>query len=403
MEQRLKTLKTGIFERCQTHFDDIVAIRRDIHMYPEIGFEERRTADIAAGELEKLGIKTRRQVGKTGVVGDIQTPGAERRIALRADMDALPIQELGDAPYKSRIDGKAHMCGHDVHTATLIGAARVIHDLKGRLKANVRFIFQPSEEMDPGGAPAMIEDGALEGVDEIYGLHAWPLLEAGQFGICPGAAFGQSDHFEIEITGRGGHAALPHLAVDPILIGSQFVTNLQSIVSRNVDPLESAVVSITRFLGGTTDNVIPPAVKIIGTVRTLNKEIQVGIRERMEGMLSGMAAAHGARYRFSYHEGYPVTYNHEPCAARALSLAGTLVGEEQVTFPQKAVLGAEDFSYYSEKIPACFINLGSGNRERGITRMCHDPRFDVDEQCMIYGMALHAALALTFEDEVLPT
>jgi len=392
----MKTLVSNIFDSCQSHFDEIVAVRRDIHMHPELEFDVHRTAGIVAEALEGLGVKVRTGVGKTGVVGDIEISGATKRIALRADMDALPMQELGNPSYKSKVDGKAHMCGHDAHTAMLIGAARVISQFKDELKANVRFIFQPSEEKFPGGAPAMMEDGVLDGVDEIYGLHVWPLLEAGQFAICPGPALGQPDVFEVEIKGKGGHAAFPHLAIDPILIGSQFVTALQSIVARNVDPLESAVISVTQFHGGTTDNVIPPSVKLTGTVRTLKKDIQVSVREKIENVLSGMTSAHGASYNFSYQEGYPVTYNHESCATNAFSIMKMLVDEGNISYPYPPLLGGEDFGYYSQKIPACFIFLGAGNKEKGIVNMCHDPRFDVDEKCMIYGMAMHVSLALSF-------
>jgi amidohydrolase len=389
-----------IYELCQSHFDDIVAIRRDIHQYPEIEFDVHRTAAIAAKELEKLGATVKTGIGKTGVVGDIEIPGATKRIALRADMDALPMQELGNPSYKSKIDGKAHMCGHDVHTAMLIGAARVLTQLKDELKTNVRFIFQPSEEKHPGGAPAMMADGALDSVDEIYGMHVWPLIEAGQFAICPGPAFAQSDSFEIEIHGKGGHAAFPHLTIDPVMMGSQFVTLVQSVVGRNIDPLDSAVISVTQFHGGSAHNVIPPSVRLAGTVRTLKKEVQAQVRERLETLLSGITAAHGGTYDFFYQEGYPVTYNHQPCADNALAIAKTLVDEKSVHSPYPPVLGGEDFGYYSQEIPACFIFLGAGNREKGIVNMCHDPRFDVDEQCIIYGMAMHVSLALNFPRNV---
>lgn len=393
----MKKLFARIFECSRAHFEDVKSIRRDIHMHPELGFDVQRTAAVVADELEALGIRTTREVGKSGVVGDIEIPGAKKRIALRADMDALPMEELTAVPYRSQIAGKAHMCGHDVHTATLIGTAGVLTDLRDRLKTNVRLVFQPSEEAWPGGAQAMIADGVLEGVDEIYGLHTWPEFEAGQFGICPGAYLGQADHFEIRITGVGGHAAMPSFAVDPIVIGAQFVTALQSIVSRNVDPLASAVVTVTQFHAGTTDNVIPPDAKLVGTVRTLDKEVQVTVRDRVEKLLAGIVSGQGASHTFSYEEGYPVTSNHDLCVKRALSVARALVGEEQVVFPQTPILGSEDFGYYSRKVPGCIFNLGSGNREQGITKMCHDPRFDVDETCMIYGMAVEAALALTFE------
>ncbi len=391
--------KERVHQLARQYFEDIVAIRRDIHMHPEIGFEVERTAGIAAREMEKLGLEVRTGVGKTGVVADLNIPGATRRIALRADMDALPMQELGNPPYKSRIDGKAHMCGHDAHTAMLIGAARILTTLREELSAGVRFIFQPNEENIPGGAPAMIADGCLEGVDEIFGLHVWPLHPTGTISICNGPALGQPDVFEIEIKGIGGHAAVPHKTVDPIVIGAQFVSNLQSIVSRNVDPLESAVVSVTQFHAGSTHNVIPENARIVGTVRTFDKSIQREIRHRLKSLLAALTAAHGAEYAFNYEEGYPVCYNHEQSVHKALEASREIVGEDKVIFPGTPVLGGEDFAYYTEKIPGCFIFLGIRNEQKGTVYMCHDPRFDVDEEAMIYGMALHATLALQYGRE----
>ena len=395
-------MKNVILEQCHHHFDDIVAIRRDIHQHPELGFDVHRTASIAADALRALDIPVRTGIGRTGVVGDLEVPGASKRIALRADMDALPIQELTDVPYKSKIDGKAHLCGHDAHTAMLIGTARILSHLRDDLKTHVRFIFQPSEEALPGGAPAMITDGALEGVDEIYGIHVFPLYAVGEYATCTGPMLAQSDTFQITLTGRGGHAAFPHLTVDPIVIGAQFVTALQSIIARNVDPLDSAVVSVTQLHGGDTDlknglagaalNVIPPKVLIGGTVRTLQASVQKRVRAQLERLLAGFADAHSATYTFTYHEGYPVTYNHEPCVTTVLSAARGLVGEDNLVFPMSPVLGGEDFAYYSQEIPACFVMVGAGNEEKGIVNMCHHPQFDIDETCMIYGMALLASL-----------
>lgn len=386
----------AVLAACRVHYEEIVAIRRDIHQHPEIGFDVHRTAGIAASEMEKLGLVVRTEIGVTGVVGDLEIPGATKRIALRADMDALPLQEEGDPPYKSLVPGKAHMCGHDVHTAMLIGAARVLTEMRDSLSVNVRFIFQPSEEQFPGGAPAMMADGVLDGVDEIYGLHVWPMLAVGNFAICPGPALGQPDVFEINISGKGGHAAIPQHTVDPIVIASQYVSMLQSIVGRSVDPLASAVVSVTQFHGGTADNIIPGNVRLKGTVRTLDKAVQKTVRAQMETMLAGITAAHGATFNFAYEEGYPVTFNHASCVDYALHTIRDLVGREQVQFPVAPTLGGEDFGYYSQEIPACFVFMGMNNEAEGITRICHDPRFDVDENCIPYGMAMHASLALRF-------
>ncbi len=387
-------MKDLIFKQCHHHFNDIVAIRRDIHQHPEIRFDVERTAGVAAEALNALGITVKTGIGKTGVVGDLEVTGATKRIALRADMDALPIQEQTDVPYKSKIDGKAHLCGHDAHTAMLIGTARILSHLKSQLKANVRFIFQPCEEAYPGGALAMIEDGVLDDVDEIYGVHVFPLYPVGQYATCAGPMLAQSDTFEITITGRGGHAAFPHLTVDPIMIGTQFVNAAQSIVSRNVDPLDSAVVSITQFHGGDAKNVIPASVTLGGTVRTLDKAVQKRIKTQLESLLAGISNAHDATYNFVYQEGCPVTFNHEPCVDAVVSSAQALVGEENVLFPIPPILGGEDFACYSQKIPACFVMVGAGNEQKGIVNMCHHPQFDIDETCMIYGMALTTSIGL---------
>lgn len=383
-----------IYDACDRQVDDITAIRRRIHRNPEVGFDVHATAALAAEELDQLGMEVTTGVGGTGVVGDLSVPGATRRIALRADMDALPIQEATGAPYSSRIQGRAHACGHDVHTAMLIGAARVIRECRDALASNIRFIFQPSEEALPGGAIGMIGDRVLDGVDEIYGMHVWPTLEPGTVGLCPGAFMAQSDSFTIEIHGRGGHGAMPHFAVDPILVGSHVVTMLQSIPARKVDPLESAVLSVSQFHGGTSFNVIPPSVTISGTVRTLKEPLRDFIREEMERMLQGITAAHGAGFSMSYTEGYPVTVNHESCTEKVRRTAVRVLGAPGVRYPLPPVLGGEDFSYYSQIVPACFFFLGAARHDVEPTPVCHDPRFDVDEGCIRYGMAMHAGLAL---------
>ncbi len=387
-------MKDLIFEQCHHHFNDIVAIRRDIHQHPELEFDVERTAGIAADALDALGMEVKTGIGRTGVIGDLEVSGATKRIALRADMDALPIQEQTDVPYKSKIDGKAHLCGHDAHTAMLIGTARILTHFKSSLKANIRFIFQPCEEAFPGGALSMIVDGALEDVDEIYGIHVFPLYPVGQYATCPGPMLAQSDTFEITITGRGGHAAFPHLTVDPIIVGTQFVNAAQSVVSRNVNPLDSAVVSITQFHGGDAKNVIPASITLGGTVRTLDKTVQTSVRTQLENLLAGIANAHDATYTFDYQKGCPVTYNHEPCVDVVLSSAQMLVGNDNVIYPISPILGGEDFACYSQKVPACFVMVGAGNEQEGIVNMCHHPQFDIDETCMIYGMALTVSLGL---------
>lgn len=378
----------------QDIFDEIVKIRRDIHQHPETGFDVVRTATLAAEELKRCGIKVCYDPIENGVIGDITVPGATRRIALRADMDALPMQEEGMPPYRSLVDGKAHMCGHDVHTAMLIGAARILSSRATDLKVNVRFLFQPSEEILPGGAPGMIRNGALEGVDEIYALHVWPALDTGMIGICKGQTMAQADTFDIIIKGRGGHAAAAHLTIDPIVIGSQVVTAFQSIVSRSVNALDSAVVSVTQFHAGSADNVIPSTAHLNGTVRTYSKEVNRTVRQQMEAILSGICNAFGANYELHYHEGYPPLINHEKACERAMSAALTFSQEKQVLYPATCALFGEDFAYYCEKVPGCFIQLGCRNESIDCSYPLHHSKFNADEQCIAIGMNLLTSIVL---------
>lgn len=389
----MSTLKDTILESCRNHYEDIVAIRRDIHQHPELGFDLPRTSNLVAEELQRLGIETRTGIGQSGVVGDITVPGANRRIAIRADMDALPMQEESNVPFKSIYPGRAHMCGHDAHTAMLLGAARVISEQRDHLTVNVRFIFQPSEEDPPGGAPAMIADGVLEGVDEIFGQHLWPLFNTGEYGICHGPAFAQPDIFRVSIFGKGGHAAHPNWAIDPITTAAEVVLAWQTIVSRTINPFDAVVVSVTRIQAGSTHNVIPERVDLEGTIRTFLPEVQKVARGRFEEILKGITAAHRTRYQLDYTEVYPATYNHPASAQKAEAILQQIVGHERVHRSEPST-GAEDFGYYTQKIPGCFIFLGMRNESKGLTQALHDTRFELDEEAMIYGMALHAGMVL---------
>lgn len=376
-------------ELAKTLHKELITFRRDFHMHPEIGFDVHRTEKIVADELEKYGLVVKRNVGRTGVVADLIIPGATRTIALRADMDALPIQELNEHAYKSTVPMKAHLCGHDAHTAMLLCAAKILASIKNELKVNVRFIFQPSEEVMPGGAPGMIADGVLEGVDEIYGQHVWPTLKVGHYGICAGPAMAQPDGFDITITGKGGHAAAPHAAVDPIVVASQIIQALQTIVARNVNPQDSAVVTVTQIHAGSSYNVIPESCQMAGTVRTYDFNVQKMIRLRIAEIVESISHSFGAKGVLNYCEGYPVTFNHEAEGLKIKAVASALVGPESVDFPAKPAMFGEDFAYYTQKIKGCFIHLGSRNESKGITNMLHDPRFDIDEDCLVYGVALH--------------
>lgn len=373
--------------------EQLISIRRDIHRHPETGFDVERTAALVAKHLSNAGIDVQTEIGKTGVVGDITVPGAQRRVALRADMDALPMQEMGNPPYKSTVPGKAHMCGHDGHTAMLLVAASIIAAHREQLKSSVRFLFQPHEEGMPGGAPAMIADGCLDGVDEIFGLHVWPSLDVGTYGICPGPAMAQADHFSITIHGSGGHAAKPQECIDPIVIGSQLVTACQQLVSRRISPLDPAVLSITQFHAGSTHNVIPETAEMTGTVRTYDPRVQQAIEKGMQGIADALSQSTGARIDFHYESGFPPLINHQTSAEAVRTTLAGMAGDHRITMPGEQVMYGEDFAYYVQKIPGCFVQLGCRNLEKGIDKPLHHSAFDMDEACLAYGAALHTALA----------
>lgn len=365
-----------------------VAVRRDLHMHPEIGFDVERTAGIVAAKLQKLGLAVKTKIGKTGVVADLKIPGAKRTIALRADMDALPIQELNDVPYKSTTPGQAHLCGHDAHTAMLLTAAEILTSIKDQLKVNVRFIFQPSEEVWPGGAPAMIADGAIDAVDEIYALHVWPALDVGSYGICVGPAMAMPDGFEITVNGKSGHAAAPHTCINPITVSVQMIQALQGLISQTVAASDEAILTVTQIHSGTCFNVIPDECQITGTVRTYEPHVQKTIREKMMQIVNGIAVAHSVTANMKYLEGYPPTVNHEECCLKVKKAALKLVPTSNVVYPGQRAMFGEDFAYFSQKIKSCYIQLGCRNEKKNITRMLHDSRFDIDEDCIIYGIAL---------------
>jgi amidohydrolase len=371
--------------------DGVIRLQREIHADPEIGFDTVRTAARAAAELRKAGLAVREGIGRTGVVADLEAPGARRRIALRADMDALPMEEEADLPHRSRNPGAAHLCGHDAHTAMLVGAARALATVRDRLPCSVRFIFQPNEEALPGGAPAMIADGCLEGVDRIFGMHVWPLLDTGQVGLVAGPAMAQPDTFRIDLTGVGGHAAAPHACRDPVVAGAAIITALQTIVSRNVDPLASAVVSVTQFHAGTADNVIPERAWLGGTVRSFDAAVGERVHARVGEIARAVAAAHGCEAEVERTLGYPVLVNDpDSCDEAERAIAPAVPVTRAVT----ASLGGEDFAYYLREVPGAFLFLGNRDEARGIVHFCHHPRFQVDDRAMPVGVRAWLSLAL---------
>ncbi|MEO2151666.1 MAG: amidohydrolase [Thermococcus sp.] len=366
--------------------DQIIAWRRDFHMWPELKYEEERTSKIVEEHLREWGYRIKR-VG-TGIIADIGE--GEKTIALRADMDALPVREENDVPYKSRVPGKMHACGHDAHTAMLLGAGKIIAEHIDEFNGRVRLVFQPAEE-GGNGALKMIEGGALKGVDAIFGFHVWMDLPSGVIGIREGPFLAGAGFFEAKIIGKGGHGASPHETVDPIPIASEIVLALQTIVSRNIDPIETAVVSVTAINGGTTFNVIPEEVSLKGTFRFYKNEVGELLKRRIKEIAEGVSSAHGAKVEVSVQDLTPPTINDPDMAQFAREVAekyGLRHGEVPPT------MGAEDFAYYLQRVPGAFLALGIRNEEKGIVYPLHNSRFDVDEDALPVGVAVESYLAL---------
>ena len=365
--------------------DQIIAWRRDFHMHPELGYEEERTSKIVEEHLREWGYTIKR-VG-TGIIADIGN--GEKKIALRADMDALPVQEENDVPYKSRTPGKMHACGHDAHTAMLLGAAKIIAEHKEELPNKVRLIFQPAEE-GGNGALKMIEGGGLEGVDAIFGLHVWMELASGIVGIREGPVMAGVGRFDVEIEGKGGHGASPHETIDPVPIAAQAILAFQTIISRNLNPLESGVVSVGTIKAGEAFNVIPERVYMNGTYRFFTQETKKLIEKRIEEVLKGIVLANNASYKLKIEEVAPPTINDPQMASLAKRVAQKL-GLKVDNVPKS--MGSEDFAFYLQKVPGAFIALGIKNEEKGITHPHHHPKFNVDEEVLPLGTALEVGLA----------
>jgi hippurate hydrolase len=362
---------------------EITAWRRDIHAHPELAYDVHRTAGVVAEKLRNFGCDdVVTGIGRTGVVGVIRgaRTGSVRTIGLRADMDALPIEEANEVPYKSTVPGKMHACGHDGHTAMLLGAARYLAETRNFAGTAV-VIFQPAEE-GGGGGRSMVQDGLMErfGIEEVYGMHNFPGRPVGQFALRPGPLMAAADRILIEIEGCGAHAARPHLGIDTVLVGAQIVNQIQSIVSRNVDPLEAAVITVTLFQAGTTDNVIPQTAILRGTARSLTPKVRDLVESRLQQMVPAIAQAHGATAKLTYRRDYPVTRNHEEQTVFATSVAGEIAGPERVNDRAPPVMGAEDFSYMLEARPGAMIFVGNGD-----TAGLHHPRYDFNDEAIPVG------------------
>jgi len=373
--------------------DFIVSARRQIHMYPELAFQEVRTAEFVANTLERLGFSVKRGVGETGVVGLLLNDSSRPTVALRADMDALPIQELRDSPYKSRVPGVMHACGHDAHTAMLLGAAHILAKHRGLLKGNVKLIFQPAEERGEG-ALKMIRDGALEDpkVSAIFGIHVWSELESGLVGVREGPLLAATGEIELRVRGRGGHGAHPEQTIDPVVTSAYLIVAMQTIVSRNLSALDSGVVTIASVRAGEAFNVIPEEASLKGTYRALTLEVRDLIKKRIGEIAESVCRAFGAQCELKLTDSTPPTVNHPLTTSIAREAAIELFGDKRVVVPQPS-MGGEDFAYFLQKVPGTFIILGSGNREKATDMPHHNPYFDVDEDVLPAGAALYAYLA----------
>ncbi len=383
-----------IVNRVADLHNEIKEWRRDLHAHPELRYEVHRTAGSVADKLKSFGCdEVVPGIGRTGVVGVIRgrkagTRAGNRVIGLRADMDALPIEEETGLPYESTVPGKMHACGHDGHTAMLLGAAKYLAETRNFAGTAV-VIFQPAEE-GGAGALAMLKDGLIKrfGIDEVYGMHNYPGLPVGQFAIRPGPMMAAADHLAIEIEGKGGHAARPHLAVDTILVGAQMINQLQSIVARNIDPLQSAVVSICMFQAGQTDNVIPQHAILRGTARSLIFEVRELLQKRIGEIVEGTAKMYGASAKVTYTNGYPVVVNHERQTAFAADVAREIAGKDKVDVDVPPVMGAEDFAFMLNERPGAFIFVGNGD-----TAGLHHPAYDFNDETIPVGTSYWVRLA----------
>ncbi len=370
--------------------EQMTAWRRDIHAHPEIAFEEKRTSDIVAEALTSFGIEVDRGLAGTGVVGRLKAGDSERTIGLRADMDALPMQEHNSFDHRSRHDGKMHGCGHDGHTSMLLGAARHLAE-KRNFDGTVHFIFQPAEE-GAGGARVMIEDGLFLRFpcDAVYGMHNWPGMETGTIGVRGGPMLAAADLFSITIRGHGAHGAMPHLGIDPVVVGAELVSALQTVASRAVDPMQAAVVSVTQFHAGAADNVIPDQAVLSGTTRAFDPAVQDKIEARMRAICAGVAAAHEVEIDLDYRRNYPPLINTDAEADRAARAAAAVVGEDKVVRDPVPVMGAEDFAFMLQAKPGAYVWIGNGAGEGGC--MLHNPHYDFNDAILPVGAAYWVSL-----------
>lgn len=360
----------------------VISMRRKFHEYPELSFSEHKTAQIIEEELKAMGLNPRR-IAQTGVIADIEGEKDGKTVAIRADMDALPVFEENELPYSSKNKGVMHACGHDAHMAMALGVAKIFGEK--RFRGRVRLLFQPAEEQPPGGALKLIEEGALEGVNYILGQHVMSNIPSGHIAVYYGAMMANSDKFVVKIHGKGGHGSAPHETVDALLAACYYTVTLQAIVSRRVDPLKAAVVSVGTLNAGYRFNIIAAHAELTGTVRTLDDDTKSLVKSELKRILEGVCAATGTTYEFVYEDGYPLLVNHESVAKVIESVAREVVGEQKVLHPPP-VMGGEDFGYYLKKVPGAFYFLGVGNEKKGITSPQHSPTYNLDEDALKIGV-----------------
>lgn len=393
-------VKNQIQELARRYAEKIINFRRHLHTHPELSFAEYETSAFVAGALKEIGLIPKEGIAGTGLSVQIKGKNpSSKTIALRADMDALPIQEANDVPYKSKNNGVMHACGHDVHTASLLGTAHILNELKDEFEGTVQLIFQPGEEKFPGGASLMIKEGILEAWNgaaspgSILGQHVMPLLPVGKIGFREGFYMASTDEIYVKVTGKGGHGAMPELGIDPVLIASHIIVSLQQIISRNCNPKTPSVLSFGKVVANGATNVIPNEVYLEGTFRTFDEKWRKEAHQKMKKMAEGIAEAMGGQCEFNILVGYPYLKNHPELTHRMRNKAAEYVGSENIIDLDLWMAG-EDFSYFSQQIDACFYRLGTGNQEKGITSSVHTPTFDIDEAALEIGAGLMSWLAI---------
>ena len=387
-----------LYSRLETLQDEIVEIRRYLHQHPELSFEEVKTAAYIAEYHANLDHEVRTNVGGHGVLAYLRGDQPGPTVALRADFDALPIQEQTEVPFKSVNDGVMHACGHDGHTATLLGLAKVLNSMKSEIKGTIVFLHQHAEELPPGGAISMIKDGCLDGVDVIFGTHLQAQMPLGEIGYRTGALQAAPDRFDITIQGEGGHGAAPHQTKDSIVIGGQLINNLQQIVSRKIDPLDSVVVSVCNFEAKNPYNVIADTAQLTGTVRTFKEESRDFVEKEIERVVSGTCQVSGASYEYTYTRGYPTLVNHKEETEFVAEVAKVVPGVEAVS-EVPPIMGGEDFSYYLQHVKGTFFFTGARNPEWDKVYPHHHPKFDIDERALVIAAKVLGTAALQYMNE----